>query len=65
MKTDADIIIEKHVSSFIRVIIGFLMACIDLAIVHVKLWIAIPITIVVVAIVELRGIFKDVEKLGK
>jgi len=65
MKTDADRIIEKHVSSFVSTIVGFLMACLDLAIFHVSLWIAIPITIVVVGAIEIRAIFKDVEKLGK
>lgn len=65
MKTDADRIIEKHVSSFISTIVGFLMACVDLAIFHMPLWIAIPITIVVLGAMEIRGIFKDVEKLGK
>jgi hypothetical protein len=65
MKTDADRIIEKHVDSFISGLVGFLIACIDLALFHIQLWIAVPMFIVVVAILEIRGIFKDVEKLGK
>jgi len=65
MKTDADRIFEKHIDSFIAMLTGFIMACLGIAVFHIQLWIGVPVFIVVIAILEIRGIFKDVEKLGK
>lgn len=61
-KHPGDIVVEYHIAKLITLIFGFLFGIIT-ELIHVNLWLMIPIFIVISVILEIRAIFSDIKKL--